>query len=137
MSAAEIDASKMDADLHFPLDLSGVFSELRVEKHVKVGDRDTVMILGQRPGQPPVEMYFDDQSALLVRTVRYAQTPLGLNPTQVDYSDYRGVGGVKMPFAWTSATPGGRFTIQIERAQPNAAIPDSSFQMPVAANPAH
>jgi hypothetical protein len=55
----------------------------------------------------------------------------------VDYSDYRDIGGVKMPFAWTSATPGGRFTIEIERAQANASIPDNRFQMPTAGSPAH
>jgi len=137
MSTGEADANKMDADLHFPIDLSGIFAELRVDRHVQVGNRDTVMISGLRPGQPPVEMYFDVQSGLLVRMVRYAQSPLGMNPTQVDYSDYRDIGGVKMPFAWTSATPSGRFTIEIERAKANASIPDNRFQMPTAASPAH
>src|SRR5207244_1404339 len=92
---------------------------------------------GQRPNQPPVEIYFDAQSGLLVRMVRYTQSPLGRNPTQVDYSDYREVGGVKVPFQWTSATPTGRFTIQIESAEPNPSIPESRFQKPaVQASPA-
>ncbi|SRR6266498_469993 len=137
MSAADIDASRMDANLHFPLDLPKIFAELRVEKTLKIGDRDTVMLSGQRPNQPPVEMYFDAQNGLLVRLVRYTQSPLGRNPTQVDYSDYREVARVKTPFQWTSATPTGRFTIQIETAQPNSSIPESRFQKPaVPASPA-
>jgi hypothetical protein len=88
------------------------------------------MLAGQRPGEAPVEMYFDEQSALLVRVVRYGHSPLGLNPTQIDYSDYRDVSGVKRPFHWTSATPTGRFTIQIESAQANVAIPESKFEKP-------
>ena len=36
-----------------------------------------------------------------MRQVRYADTVVGLNPTQVDYSDYRDVSGVKLPFRWT------------------------------------
>jgi hypothetical protein len=130
MSAAELDANRMDADLQFPLDLRGVFAELRLTKRVKIGEGDTVVIAGRHADQPPVEMYFYAQSGLLVRIVRYAQTPLGLNPTQVDYSDYRDLDGVKIPFLWTSATPTGKFTIQIESAQKNGAIPDSRFEKP-------
>ncbi len=132
MNTADMDASRMDADLHFPLDLAKIFAELRLEKAAKIGDKDTLVISGQRPGQPPVEMYFDVQSGLLVRIVRYAESPLGRNPTQIDYSDYRDVGGVKMPFQWTSATPTGRSTIQIESAQPNTPIPDDRFRKPAA-----
>ena len=30
--------------------------------------------------------------------VRYGKSPIGRVPTQVDYGDYRDVGGIKMPF---------------------------------------
>ncbi len=132
MNTTDIDASRMDADLHFPLNIAKIFTELRLEKPAKIGDKNTLVIAGQRPGQPPVEMYFDEQSGLLVRIVRYAESPLGRNPTQIDYSDYRDVGGVKMPFLWTSATPTGRFTVQIESALPNTPIPDDRFRKPAA-----
>ena len=33
-----------------------------------------------------------------MRTVRYAETPLGRNPTQVDYAEYRVEDGIKIPF---------------------------------------
>lgn len=130
MSAADADAARMDADLHFAIDSGKLFSELRVEKETKVGDRDALMISGQRPGLPPVELCFDKQSGLLVRMVRYAQSALGQNPTQIDYSDYRDVGGAKLPFHWVSATPSGRFTIQLESAQANVSIPESRFAKP-------
>jgi hypothetical protein len=90
------------------------------------------MISAQRPGQPPVEMYFDTQTGLLIRLVRYAQSPLGRNPTQINYSDYRDVAGVKIPFQWTSATPTGRFSIHLESAQANTPIPNDTFQKPPA-----
>ena len=132
MTRADIDAARMDADLHFAIDMSKVFSELRVEKEAEVGDQDAVLISGQRPEIPPVEMYFDKQSGLLVRIVRYAQSPLGRNPTQIDYSDYRDVAGVKLPFHWVSSTPTGRFSIQLESAQANVSIPESRFEKPTA-----
>jgi hypothetical protein len=133
MSSADVEAARIDADLQFAIDMKKLFSELRVEKEVRIGDKDTVMISGQRTGLPPVEMYFDKQSGLLIRMVRYAQSPLGRNPTQIDYSDYREVKGVKLPFSWTSATPTGRFTIQVESAEANVSIPESRFEKPASA----
>lgn len=130
MSPADTDAARMDADLHLAIDINKIFSEVQVKKETKVGDRDSVMISGQRPGLPPVEMYFDKQSGLLLREVRYSQSPLGQNPTQIDYSDYRDVAGVKMPFHWTASTPTGRFTIQLESAEANVAIPKNRFEKP-------
>ncbi|HEX3740391.1 MAG TPA: c-type cytochrome [Terriglobales bacterium] len=132
MTPADVEAARIDADLQFAIDMKKLFSDLRVEKEVKLGDTDTVMISGQRAGMPPVEMYFDKQSGLLIRMVRYAQSPLGRNPTQIDYSDYRDIKGVKLPFSWTSSTPTGRFTIQLESAQANTSIPESRFEKPAA-----
>jgi hypothetical protein len=81
-----------------------------------------------------VRLYFDDDSGLLVRLVRYAETPLGRNPTQIDYADYRDAGGVKIPYRWTIARPGGRFTIQVNELQQNVAIDDAKFAKPAAAS---
>ena len=46
---------------------------------------------------------FDAEVGLLVRLVRFSESPVGRIVTQVDYSDYRDVAGVKMPFRWTVA----------------------------------
>jgi photosynthetic reaction center cytochrome c subunit len=135
MTPADVDANRMDADLHFALDLNKIFGQLKTEKETQIGGQDAVMITGQRQGLPPVEMYFDKQSGVLVRTVRYGQSPLGLNPTQVDYSDYRDVAGVKLPFHWISATPTGRTSVQLESAQANVAIPETTFERPASESP--
>jgi hypothetical protein len=133
MTPGDRDASRMDADLHLALDLNSNFSELRTEREVQINGKSALMVVGKREKLPPVEMYFDKQSGLLIRSVRYAQSPLGRNPTQIDYSDYRDVSGVKLPFHWTSATPTGRFTIQLESAQANVPISDDKFAKPTAA----
>jgi len=62
--------------------------------------------------------------------VRYAETPLGRLPTQIDYADYRESDGVKVPFRWTLSRPNGRFTIQIDSLKNNAAVEDSRFVKP-------
>ena len=86
-------------------------------------------------GRPPLKLYFDAQTGLLLREERYADTALGYNPTQIDYADYRDVDGVKVAFRWTLARPGGRFTIQVDSTQQNVPIDDARFAMPAAPPP--
>ena len=62
--------------------------------------------------------------------LRYSETALGLNPSQVDYADYRESGGVKIPYRWTLSRPNGRFTIQVEQVQENAKIDAARFALP-------
>ena len=69
-------------------------------------------------------------TGLLVRLIRYAETPVGRNPTQIDYSDYREVDGVKTPWRWTLSRPNGRFTIQVKEARNNVPIDDAKFVRP-------
>jgi len=77
-------------------------------------------------------LYFDKASGLLVRQVRYADSPVGRLPTQIDYSDYRDVSGVKMPFHWTVAWLDGQDTVQLTEVQPNVAIDAAKFARPAA-----
>ena len=132
MQGAELDAGQIDADLHFPLHLKQMFSEMRVEYPENIGNREAFVVSGRRTGQPPVKFYFDKQSGLLERTVRYASSPLGLVPTRIDYHDYRNVEGVEIPFQRTVAQPGERSTFQVEQLRQNVPIDDSEFAKPKA-----
>ena len=122
--------------LHFPLHIRQRFAELRVEYPEKVGDSEAFLVLGMRQGEPPVKFYFDEQSGLLVRLVRYTKSPLGLDPTQIDYSDYRDADHVEIPFRWTVAQAGGSSTIQLEQVQQNVPIDDAKFAKPEASEAA-
>ena len=79
-----------------------------------------------------MNLYFDPKSGLLVRMVRYTDSPVGLNPTQIDYSDYRDVVGVKMPFQWTVSWLDGKSTFALSDVQPNARIDAAKFAKPAA-----
>lgn len=130
MSPAESDAARMDADMLFALNLKTSFQQLRAGRPEKIGDAQCVTLMGMRPGQPPVRLFFDPNTGLLVRMVRYAETPLGRMPTQIDYADYREVDGVKVPLRWTLARPNGRFTIRIQDVKQNVPLEDSRFVRP-------
>ena len=95
MHEADLEAARIDADLHFPINIKKNCAELRVEYPEKIGTRAANVISCANVGKPPIKFYFDDQSKLLVRIVRYAPSPLGAVPTQIDYSDYRDADGVK------------------------------------------
>ncbi len=137
MHEADVAAAHMDADLQFPLHIQQLFPELRPEYPEKIADRDAYLILAIRAGQPPVRLYFDEQSGLLVRMIRYAETPLGRNPTQIDYADYRDVDGVQVPFRVTTSQPGNTSSIQFDSVQQNVPIDPAKFAKPQSSSRAH
>jgi photosynthetic reaction center cytochrome c subunit len=130
MHGPDLDGAAMDADLHFATHLKSMFTESRVSGTANIGDHETYVVVGQREGKTPVRLYFDQQTSLLVRLVRFGETALGELQTQIDYSDYRNVDGVKIPFQWTLARPNGIFTIQLSDVQQNVPVDDSKFVKP-------
>jgi photosynthetic reaction center cytochrome c subunit len=130
MSAAENDAVRIDSDFYFASHVKTLYAKFTVVPGEKIDGHDTYLVLGRNEGQPPLRLYFDQQSGLLVRQVRYAETALGRMPTQIDYADYRDADGVKIPYRWTLARPGNRFTIQIDDVKQNVPVDDAKFAAP-------
>ena len=130
MHPGDMEAVRMDAALHFPLHMAEKFPELRVEYPEKINGREAYVLFASRDGQPAANFYFDEESWLLIRVVRYAESPLGLNPSQVDYADYRDVDGVQVPFRVTMSEPGEFTTIQFEEIRQNVAIDEAVFSKP-------
>ncbi len=132
MHGSDLDGAAIDADLHLASHLKQMFTEMRVRETEKIGDQETYLVIGQRAGKPPINLYFDEQSGLLVRMVRYGETALGWLPTQIDFADYRDANGVKIPYRWTLARPSGRFTIQVSELKQNVPVDDAKFVKPAA-----
>jgi photosynthetic reaction center cytochrome c subunit len=130
MSASENDAARLDADLHFAEHVKTLYSKFNVAAGEKIDGHDTYLVECRTEERTPLRLYMDKESGLLLRLVRYAQSPLGLNPTQIDYADYREADGVKVPFRWTVARPGNRFTIQVEEMKQNGPVDDAKFAAP-------
>jgi photosynthetic reaction center cytochrome c subunit len=130
MTAAEGEAARIDAELRFAARLRELYKEFKVRPGEPVGGRPTYLVVAKAPGEPTLNLYFDQENGLLLRLIRFAETPLGRNPTQIDYSDYRQVDGVKIPCRWTLARPNGAFTIQVESVQQNVPVDEKLFVMP-------
>ena len=130
MSAAESEAAGLDAEFALALRLKEIFPQIRRGRPETIAGVECELLNATRPGRPPVRLYFDKNSGLLVRMVRYAETPVGRNATQIDYADYREMDGVKSPFRWTLSRANGRFTIQVKEAKNNVAVEDAKFVKP-------
>ncbi|HKN57399.1 MAG TPA: c-type cytochrome [Gemmatimonadaceae bacterium] len=135
LSGLELDAVKLDADLSFPAAVKQILTNWRVGYPTTIDDRDIQVVQGTSAGQSPVKLYFDKESGLLVRLVRYTDSPVGRNPTQIDYADYRDVAGTKMAFRWTITWLDGRSTIQLNDVRANVPIDAAKFTRPPAPTP--
>jgi outer membrane lipoprotein-sorting protein len=130
MSEAESSASALDAEFWLALRIKEIYPQLRRGRPENIAGADCEVLNGTAAGHPSIRLYFDKSTGLLVRMVRYADTPLGRMPTQIDYADYRETDGAKTPFRWTLSRPNGRFTIQIASLKNNAPIDDARFAKP-------
>ena len=136
MNAQESFGAKMDADFAFPVDVKAMYTKWETKPGEKIDGKDTWLVIGQKEGEPPLRLYLDQKTGLLVRLIRYVDSPLGYNPTQIDYADYRAADGIKVAYRWTVARPGNRFTIQVEQMQQNVAVDDAKFVAPPPPQPA-
>jgi hypothetical protein len=131
LTGGNLDGQKIEAMMSFPMQIKQAYSTWRVGT-ATVGDKDVRVLQGTKPRQQPLNLYFDD-SGLLVRMTRFADTPIGRVPSQIDYSDYRAVAGVKIPFKWVETWTDGQVTIEWTNIQPNVAIDAAKFGRPAPA----
>jgi hypothetical protein len=75
-------------------------------------------------------LYFDRVSGLLVREVRFGLSPLGLNPTQIDFDDYKDFDGVMVAQHRVISRPNRVVNIQLLRVTQNAPVDDAKFARP-------
>ena len=129
----DLDGVKLDADLAFPGRLKQALTGLRVGFPTTTIDDREVQVVQATAGASRVKLFFDKQTGLLARIVRYSKTMVGPVPTQSDYSDYREVAGVKMPFQWRLTWTDGQSMFSLDQVQPNVAIDPAKFARPAAA----
>jgi hypothetical protein len=85
-------------DLFKDTKLQGQFTRISYGGKEKIDGKDVYVLRGIGVDGKGERLYFDVQTALLVRRITSITTPAGLIPEQVDYEDYRDVDGMKVPF---------------------------------------
>jgi hypothetical protein len=132
-SSTEQVAAKQAANFTRTLDIKKNFTQMRLASKEKVGNSDAYQIFAQSAdGSGRVRLFFDAQSGLLIRLVSYEQSPMGTLPTQFDYSDYREVNGVKVPFVVrvSKLGPGNVSTERFTEIKFNTDVDDNKFVKP-------
>jgi len=108
-------------------DLKSRYPALAVRGKEAIDGRDAWIVMGRDAEGGRETLWFDVQTGLLVRTLHRQHTPFGDIPEQTDYSDYRDVGGVKVPYTIRHTAPDRGDTIRAEEVKQNVDIPDSVF----------
>lgn len=136
LSGGDLEGAMIDAGVSFPGQIKQLLKDWRTGfPSTTIDDKDVDVVQGSSPDNTPVKFYFDKKSGLLLRQVRYTDTALGLNPTQIDYDDYRDVSGVKMPFRLTTTWTDGRSTIVFSELRANVSIDAAKFSKPTGNTP--
>ncbi|HLG97392.1 MAG TPA: photosynthetic reaction center cytochrome c subunit family protein [Bryobacteraceae bacterium] len=150
VSGGELDGARFDAMMSFPGQIKQLLTKLRVslpqtisdlpapssqsskEDNTGIGqDRLVDVVQGNGPRDLLVTLYFDHDTGLLLRIIRYSKSVIGRFPTQIDLADYRDVGGgVKMPFRMTFAWLNGRDAIRLNGVKLNTPVDPAVFGKP-------
>src|SRR6516165_3710540 len=131
-TAGDLDGARLDAVLSLPAGIKQAITKPAVGS-TSIDDKDVIVVQGTaNGGRSSIKLYFDKQSGLLVRQVRFAETIIGRVPIQVDYSDYRDVAGVgvKLPFHVITTWTDGKSDVVLTSAQVNVPIDASKFNQP-------
>lgn len=130
ISGPELAGLRVASRIDFPAQAQQIYRQLRVGRPAKIDGANAYVLFGFGRDQAPAELYFDQQSGLLLREVIFAQTPLGRLPDQTDFSDYRDADGVKVPYQLVNSSARGTSTVHFDQVQQNVSVPDTTFAKP-------
>ena len=135
LAGQELAGAKIDAMLLFPAQIKQIAPRWRVGAATTIDDKDVDEVQGNTADGIIVSLYFDQKTGLLTRSVRYTDSPVGKIPVQVDYSDYRDVAGVKMPYKFTMTWLDGRDNFELTQIRANTTIDAAKFAKPAPSTP--
>jgi photosynthetic reaction center cytochrome c subunit len=130
LTGSELDGARLDALLSFPGQIKTALNNWRSGSLDSIGDKEVQVVQGSGPRGLLATLYFDTKTGLLVRLIRYSASPIGRVPTQIDYSDYRDVNGIKFPFKYTFSWLDGRDSFQLSDVKINVPIDAAKFGKP-------
>jgi len=130
----ELDGARLDATIWFPAAIKQALTNWRTGfPEATIEDLEVNIVQGTGAGRTRFKLYFDTKTGLLARQLRYVDTPVGTVPIQVDYTDYRDVAGIKVPFHQVITWTDGQTIIELSQVQPNVAIAADKFARPAPA----
>ena len=126
----ELNGARVDALLAFPANIKTMLTRMHSGFSDTIDGKSVNVVQGTAQGNELVTLYFDEKSGLLARMVRFGNTPIGHAPTQVDFSDYREVDGIKFPFQYTFSWLDGKDSFTLSSVKVNVPIDPVVFAKP-------
>jgi len=128
----ELAETKRDSDFYHPLDLKQMYSKITLTGTDKIDDRDAYIVEASSADLGTDKIYFDTQNGLVLRIVGQHHTMEGPATFTEDFSDFREVDGIKLPYTVHQESPSSTFTIKFTEIRHNEAIEDAAFAKPAA-----
>ena len=99
----------------------------------KIAGKDVVVLRFTPKAGSAARLFFDAETFLLVKTVATVNMPqAGGDIEQTgEFSDYRAVDGVKVPFTIVNASPLQNLTIKLSKVEHNVPLDDAMFNVKV------
>lgn len=126
----DVEQIKRDALIFGNADLKTVYPKLDYRFVDRLDGREVYVVLGTTANNQRDRLFFDVATGALVRRVATAPTLVGQFQYQVDYSDFKDFGGVKLPATIKFAFPAVSWTRKIVEVKNNAAVDESKFAPP-------
>lgn len=116
------------------VNLKEQYTKPRVVGTDKIGDREAYVMRAVSVTGNNERLYFDTQTGLLLRVLSVERTMLVPIPEQIDFSDYREVDGVKLPFTIQvyNIDPSNGATRKFTEVKHNVPVDDARFNQPPA-----
>jgi len=123
---------KLEDPYFFAGQLKQLVTGMRVARMDNVNGKPAYVVAGRDQVLPDIQLYFDKESGLLLRVVSQAQGLVGRLPMQYDFSDFRDVDGLKVPYHWvtTDIFEGQSYTYMITDVQQNVSVDEARFVRP-------
>jgi thiol-disulfide isomerase/thioredoxin len=119
-----------DADFYREIKLAELYSRLKVVGKQKEGFREVYLVEATPRGGAADSLYFDVETGLLVRRDIVRQGSGGAVRSEIYFSDWRELDGVKLPFKVTQVMPKMKFVVTFEDVKQNVPVDDAIFRRP-------
>ncbi len=102
----------------------------------RIDDREAYLVTIENSATQPAHIYFDIETGLLLRRINVTNTMLGPLNVQWDFSDYRDVNGIKLPFAIRTSDVSSYDTVtrRFTEIKIDPTLNDKIFDVPEAAS---
>lgn len=130
VSGEQFERNRHGAEFFRFLNVKENYPGMRVLSKEKVDSREAYKVGATSKDDSRETLYFDVETGLLIRRYVTFKTALGSIPEVTDFSDYKDVSGIRLPFTISWSRPPFTSVWKLSEAKTNVAIDDALFKGP-------